>query len=474
MATFFHTIFDPATSSTWVADGDFPVARLDLPRLRDLTLRPGTSLKATWLTLFWWQYAGNEKPGRSAWILDEAVIDDRNPNQFRLLVRSHNQGRLVESACQLALSLDNTLGSYVYDVQTELTVQPGKNWRVEPQGGVEFTNPWFRDAVGPALPGTDLPPAWPWVLYTNPQGGLSRLPLNHMGSPALERITFPETGGWLGFFQPTEGSPVIELDGPTARSTRVEVCAWGYDAHFIHRVPPLERWPVEPFDLEQAYEPVILESGQRLNAHYRLYSLSPSEASQLVQQSTQIHLPSNLVHRLTRPALELPRSTFAPTVSPERPDSSWYWSPSHAEGVTWEQGSGRSDSHSLHIHNTLSRTAYWEAPLGPDFWQAALPTDPQTIRLWVRTRQVVGSGAQIMFRYSSYAIETGQAARLLEYRSAALSGDQDWTCLELTVPPAPAGATRAYLRLLLDGAGEAWFDDLRLEAAGEPEQPADP
>lgn len=415
----------------------------------------------TWLTLFWWQYAGNELPGRSVWLLDDLTLDDHDPVSFHLFVRSHNIDRSVISSCNLTLTLDEKLGSYVYRVTANLEVLPGKVWIVEPQGGVEFANPWYKDAVGSAVTYEGaVPPRWDWVAYTNPHNEIVRLPLNHLGSPWLERIHFPASGGWLAFLNHEDGNPIIELDAETAVATRAEVCAWGYDVHFIYRIPPGHRWKEQPVNQNQVYEPVVLSGGQQLTASYRLFSLSSIDGNRILDRAIARDLPADVAERLARPAFSLPVCDFQASVDPSRPDSAWYWSPSHPDGVTWDKTLGRSDNASLHVDNSTNRLAYWEVPIGPDFWMGPLLVKRQLVQVWIRTVKAAGAGAYVTFRYSNYPMETDQQPRLPEFSSRRLREDSGWQLVDLIVDPPPPGATRAYLRLVLEGPGEAWFDDL--------------
>ena len=169
-----------------------------------------------------------------------------------------------------------------------------------------------------------------------------------------------------------------------------------------------------------------------------------------------------------RPAYRAPLNTFRDGVSPLEPDPSWFWSPSHAEGLSWDKTHGHNDSASLSIHNPAPRLAYWEVPLGPDFWMAPLPAIRQRLSGWVRTESAGKPGAYLAYRYSNYQIETGQASPFRENTCLPITGSQDWTYVEFTIEAPPAGATRAYLRLALDGTGDAWFDGVTLGPEPDP------
>ncbi len=464
MSAAFHTIYDASSCSTWIADGAHRVARISPPRLRDIALSPGGSPVVTWLTLFWWQYVENETPGRSAWIIDEFSINEKNPKCYRLDLRSHNSGNIVESTSHLELTFHARRNSYIFNVSTELMVQPEKEWVIQPQGGIEFVNPWFEGAVGSAVEFHGATQSrWEWVLFTDPEGDIKRLPLNHLGTPPLENIRFPKSGGWLGFFNNPDGNPIIELEKDTSQHTRAEVCAWGYDVHFIRLLQTDTLQDVTKVDQLASGEPIIISAGQKIKAQYRMYSLQGKESKLLFERSKQYQLEKKLAEKLVRPAYVHPVNTFQEGVFPDKPNHRWYWSPSHEDGLIWDCKQGRTDNHSLHIHNTIARQSFWEVSIGKDFWMGPLPNHTQRLSCWIQAKNVKGGGAFIGFRYSNYAIETGQQQRYPEITTSLIKDTHPWKKLDLTINPPPPDATRAYLRLALDGEGDVWFDDLSLE-----------
>jgi hypothetical protein len=460
----FRTESDAQSGGTWVLDRGHRIAHIRPPRLYDLVLTPGGPPLIQWLTLFWWQYANHELPGRSAWLVDELRLDDHNPEEFRLQLRTHNSDGAVESRCHLRLTQDPTRNAYVYDVALELQVQPGRSWVVEPQGGVEFLNLWCRDAVGPAIPSPHLPPQrWHWVVYRNRDGGLSRAALNHLGGPHLWQIFFAEQNGWLAFMNHPDGNPMVELTPDTARHTRAEVCAWGYDVHFILRTHEEADWQPDPTRLQIPESRHVLSGGQTVQARYRLSAVSAQEGAAWMAQATPAVVEPAVAQRLVRPAYHAGVNTFDEEIRPQVPHTGWYWEPSQADGLSRDQTHGHNDRTSLHIRNAQPRLAFWEVALGPDFWMPALARRPQRLCGWIRTDGCGGPGAYLSFQYSSYDRRTGRLSALPEARTVPLTGTRPGRYVELPVPPPQAeDVSRAYIRLVLEGPGSAWFDDIAL------------
>jgi len=99
----------------------------------------------------------------------------------------------------------------------------------------------------------------------------------------------------------------------------------------------------------------------------------------------------------------------------------------------------------------------------------AAPPTRTLLRLtaWVRTHEVTdGYGGYLAIDYHD---ATG--ARITWSQSGSVRGTQDWSRLEL-LGEVPAGTTTIAIRLLLNGHGQAVFDDVALEAYSPLDEPA--
>jgi len=81
---------------------------------------------------------------------------------------------------------------------------------------------------------------------------------------------------------------------------------------------------------------------------------------------------------------------------------------------------------------------------------------------WVRTRGVTGVGAYLRVREVFYNWRDEYAT----HRSKALTGDNDWTRIELEFQPGP-GDPFGVPGLVVEGRGTAWFDDLEMVEIGD-------
>jgi hypothetical protein len=256
------------------------------------------------------------------------------------------------------------------------------------------------------------------------------------------------------------------MDMDTSQATRAEVCAWGYDIHFILHSPPQTSWNNQFWKEDAIHLPITLREGQALKAHYHVYALSGDVGNALMKQSIQPSYRNDFKDIPPKPAFRFPDSNFQDEVSFDEPDPSWYWLPSHSNGLIWDQNHGRLDNYSLCIQNDFTRKAWWQVPLGPDFWMGPFPPGRVKLSGWIRSENLEGIGAYLSFRYSNYLIETGQRPKWIEYTSKPILGNHDWTYVEFQIEAPPKEATRAYLTLVLEGVGTARFDDLSFEQTG--------
>ncbi len=133
--------------------------------------------------------------------------------------------------------------------------------------------------------------------------------------------------------------------------------------------------------------------------------------------------------------------------------------------VEIRHGVGRGDSGGAVVTVPSSAPVAW-----PNVGQrTAAPPARTLLRLtaWVRTNEVAdGYGAYLGIDYYD---ATG--SRITWSQSGSVRGTQDWSRLEL-LGEVPANTTTIAIRLLLNGHGQAVFDDVTLEAYASLDEPA--
>ena len=211
--------------------------------------------------------------------IDELKVDEKDPERFKLYVKSHDVGlrkdqpdrasyrpnNVVEETW-LEVAYDPALPSYVYDVKTRMTVQPGREQAMSARdfGGLEFAD------ILPA--GCNVPVArkrYHDYVYKGRDGTYYRLPHDKNKGPEKRNILFAN-GGTMAFLLEQQGNPVVELVGDTGLDSFSEICHAMYDVHF-------------KFSKEKQTE--LLKAGKPLEVHFRVYSIAEDAGRKMLDES---------------------------------------------------------------------------------------------------------------------------------------------------------------------------------------------
>ncbi|MFH1921640.1 MAG: hypothetical protein ABIP48_17385 [Planctomycetota bacterium] len=379
--------------------------------------------------------------------VDALEADDSDPERFRLYVKTHDVAlrsdqpeepsyrpdNVVEETW-LELTYDRSLPSYVLDVRTRLTVNPERR---EAMLARDFRGLEFGDLL-PAGANDRFPPRgrkrFPWLVYRARDGRLYKLPqTHHLNQGHIEYA--PD--GFLAFAAEPDYNPVLQFVGESGLCARSEVCWAMYDVHFkFVRERQLAR----------------LDTGRPLEVHYRVYSVPEATANRWLDEAEpdpaleapQFRLPAFFPDRVNR---------FEPSDEYRVPSDFWFWRKDNAH-CRWVWDEGYQSTGSLLIQRP--------SPEGQSAWQFDLIDSGHfpgfrlkgryRVRARVRTEAVTG-GVRLAWQVISPKTET-------EY-SPSLQGTRGWTLLEMETADIGAGR-QAAVRLIQEGAGQSWFDDLEV------------
>ena len=102
-------------------------------------------------------------------------------------------------------------------------------------------------------------------------------------------------------------------------------------------------------------------------------------------------------------------------------------------------------------------SAFWETKLGSEFFsQSFRAGQAYRVSAWVLTKKGEEARARLSFQFG---------AGSPEWRSQPVEAAGEWRLVTLDIPPQPAGSpwlSRGSLKLVVDGPGTAWFDDVEL------------
>lgn len=211
--------------------------------------------------------------------IDELKVNEDDPTRFRLYVKSrdiglrndqpnpasYQPGNVVEQTW-LEVTYDAALPSYVFDVRTRMTIQPGREQAMSARdfGGLEFAD------ILPAECNVPLDrKCYHDYVYLSRDGRYLRLPHNKNKGPEKRDILFARDGTMAFLLEP-RGNPVVELVGDTGLNSFSEICHAMYDVHF-------------KFSKQKQQQ--LLQAGQPLEVHFRFYSLREAAGQKMLNQS---------------------------------------------------------------------------------------------------------------------------------------------------------------------------------------------
>jgi len=379
--------------------------------------------------------------------VDALDVDQSDPERLKLYVKTHDvalradqpkeppyrPNNVVEEAW-LELTYDRELPSYVFDVRTRLTLRPEgrRTMLARDLRGLEF---------GDLLPdgaNDRFPPAghkkFPWLVYRGPDGRLTKLAQTHHLNQGHIQYA-PD--GFLAFAAEADYNPVLQFVGPSGTIARSEVCWAMYDVHF---------------KLIRERQLALLDAGKPLEVRFRVYSVPQATATRWLAEAEpdpaleepQLRVPAFFPDRVNR---------FEPSDEYRVPSDHWFWrkGDGHCRWV-WDEGFQSKGSLSIRRTAGDGQSAWQFDLIGPRHFRGFRLEGRYRVRARVRTEDVTG-GVRLAWQVVS---PKGPA----EY-SQALEGTHDWTLVELETPDV-GQARQAAVRLIQEGGGRCWFDELEI------------
>lgn len=248
-------------------------------------------------------------------------------------------------------------------------------------------------------------------------------PRSMMHCAGRDWADIPDDGGYVGFVAESDINPFLEILRSEPRTTFITCSVW-YDQHVV-ALPPERKGD---------------DGLYHITAAYRFLSLPLAVAKEL-EDSARTTLPASKDDGPMGFRQDVVND-FETLVPAGTLYNGCIW----GHSAKYDRTIGRSGTHSLRLGGGESA--------GPIHGGPVLHVEHgkrYCLRAWVRTRGATGKGACLSVRpwYDS-----GE-----ERRSSYVSGDTDWTRLEVEFKSGPADQ-HAIPRLIVEGPGTAWFDDI--------------
>jgi len=442
-------------SGLTIRDDQETVAEFNGPDLLNLRFRPGGPLLFTSevpIPLHWRQYANYQDPDRNAF-QNPRLEEVRQDASGRILVRSvgTNASHTIESRTAVEVLRLNAPVRYELSVRTELRVMEGARWHVTPNphhGELEFCTLYPAGAFEPGLADTKRYQA----CYLVQPEACWEMPHHHLESADKHNIRIRKGDRFLWLLE--DDNPCFEL--LSTEDAVAGVCAYMWDGHFAYRACGHD-------------EPVNLPGGARFEAHYRLSSVRREEGLGMVASARARPAPGLEEIPLYVSGMNSFRKTG--NEAAEMPEQSWPWEFEHdgpgdiARGQI-DRSVGVDDQQSLRISAHGSTRARWIATtIGPAYGEKPFRDHSRfALVAMVRSRALSGSASIALRLHRSGALALFDPSSYEVYRcKGRISGDAEWTRLELKTPPIAPAPDRLHILLEQDGQGDSWFDNVLLQ-----------
>jgi hypothetical protein len=401
------------------------------------------------LPLYWQQYADHEHPERNLSSHAEIVAGDAADDRAEIICRGATASRAARSEFRLVFVVAAD-GTYELCITAELAVSGRSGWLVTPNphhGELEFCNLWPSGTFMPEHPQEKRYR----VCAIRSAEGVALVRHHHLESSDKHNIVMRagDEAAWLV----EDENPVVRIE--SGGVAYVGLCAYMWDMHFAYRVC------TEP-------DPVVLPHGFRTAARYRIFSVPRSEAMRWMHAASSVIASGLDAVPVYLRGVHTFKETFA-TVSPDRTDP-WPWTFEVLEG---KQGgvdghldteTGFDDTASLRISAGSGGKGRWVATtLGPAFGEPPFNAGKR-YRLSARVRSQGGQPSIALAVHRTDAPGLYDAGSYEEFTAMATpSGPGLWGACIVDTPAIVPAPDRVHLRLVHEGEGTSWFDNVLFE-----------
>jgi len=443
-------------SSGIILHGAHIVAEIRELNLCNIRFRPDGRVvfgDAVPVPLYWRQYIGNQDPDRRANVYREVACVHAGEDSIHLQCSGENQSRTVHSIYDLVITRKGN--AYVYDFEAAFSINPGKSWYVEynrDHGELEFCNLWPQGSFTTDRSAGKLYNA----CFVERGGDVVRIPHHHLESSDKRNIMMAEGDRFMWLLE--DENPVLEM--LTNHAVCAGVCAYMWDAHFAYRVTSGE-------------EGRLLSSADMFHARFALYSIDGSAGKSLLESART----ADTKELETIPVITMPLNRFSKCLRDY--DEPWFdywpWSVEKDDAPdkcahSLDRACGLDDSSSLRIDHRNHGTSRWVATaLGPAFGDSSFPENAWFhLAAHVMTRRL---GGQVSIALRLHRPGRGSVYDVNDYETyqsrETVSGDMDWTRIEVITPPISPAPDRVHIVLQLSGKGSVGFDNVEFLAGGE-------
>lgn len=406
------------------------------PILHEVVLKPGGK------PLINWAIGWRAPMVTSTHIVDKISVKGKGSPRLEMEFISHTPSKYFSSKVQIVLTYEEKLKSYLYLTEGSLTVDkfPFANWRdFDEKGGTQWTLAVPLEFANVFPLSETMWQAW---IYKDVKGNWVKIPLQHLFLPGLYDIRFNHKQGILGLFDAPEGNVMIELlDNSATNSKKGSLCWAAYDMHFMCKLISYSRkywtkYRLFQYDCEDKHSRDMVSQAQ-----CQTYSPEQLEVYQLPRFSHK--RVSDATNGIISGV-----SDFTKGIDINTNDQGVFWVPFGDISYTkWLKEGGYKKGGHLRTESKIPVSTSWQL-------YDAFTHKKYLFSAYVKTKQLEGEGA-----YLSCKSKSGEN----QYDSPKLTGDHDWTKIQLIIF-APSGTGRYHHQsLILQHKGRGYSAFSRVE-----------
>jgi len=457
-------------SIEWLAPhpGEPSIRPAEMPPLYHApTFQGGRLICQWWLTNYGgWRTEPNEPLAPPVGVIQNSRTKLRPQCEWQWLTQEGKELRFIidqsfaEDASvrgqhDVTLRYDPATNSYVADVEMVL----------------DAAEPYYAEALNLYTAGLyDTRPErkrYQWTCWSHPSGRQLRFAHSpvHVLTPGLNdsrgvrRIASP---GFIGFYSDPHSNPTLQIHEANCKLSAATCCNL-YDEHLVC-LPSSEkpsqyklrcRFGSLPAMVAQKLVEDAVDIDLGTDFDRRDVFLNDAEASDDDLGLRIVHSPSFPSFRT-----ECVNDFEEPIRAGELFAGAYIFasqSPQHL--VYWDTQIGYSGGRSIRLRSDGGITETRNHGPTPH----VEPDTHYTLKCYIRCRNLRGKGAMVALDQ----IGTKRQEAQLRHIAGPVRGDCDWTCVETSFRTA-SDTHLVWLRLVLDGVGEAWFDDLSLMSSAAP------
>ena len=411
-----------------IYDHGRPIAKIKGFHLKSVVLVPGGQA-----TIEDWDVSWRGGRGKVT-TLEGVSVRQSSPSALEVMIDGRSAGGHYSSTTKITITYSRTLDSYLYEVESTLVKEKFliEGWYYVDRKTLVYPPPECCRLK------FKTPDKWNCCVYRDRDEKFTKIPFNYLMAPDKARQYFPRKGAFLGYFGDSDGvNPVIEFMDATGLNSYGHISA-SLDSLYLGRL----------------FNNILGHCSDRLSIRYRLCRYDGNRSAPIVKAGRVRKYTDQEKQEYARPRFEPDKvCDFEKAIDLTKTDKAGYWDVfGDILDAEWCTGVARSGKRSLKcVGNLKSSKCWWEPALHTKVYPMLEKGGKYRVTAYVKTKALDGKGAVL----ECIKLKGGKA-----FKSQPITGSTGWKKLVVDIPPV-SEATGLQIRLLHEGKGESYFDDVR-------------